>query len=117
MRNLYIKRERALACFALPYHCVLGQDIESHLSWVRTQDRDALMTLRIPGSMRNGETCCLSIDEKESSIFVIAYLAHGELVTESLPIPAGTKDLHYTVETRYNGDNQLFIVLLPSNPE
>lgn len=110
MRNLHITRERALACFALPYHCVIGQTIGEHLRRVEVQERAALMTSR-ENAVRNGETVCIPIDEAESTLFVIAYQEHGALTTEELPIPAGAAELHYTVATQFDGDRRLYLTL------
>ena len=52
MRKLYVKRQRALACFSVTYHCILGQSQEDHLRWVREQSRPELMRSREPGGMR-----------------------------------------------------------------
>ena len=114
MRKLYIKRERALACFAIPYHCVVGQSREEHLRWVAEQDRAELMMLHGPGTMKNGETICMEMDENPSSLFVIAYQEHGELTTQEIAIPAGSSNLAYTVKTQYDGSRRLALELSES---
>ena len=113
MRKLYVTRERALACFALTYHCVIGQTVEEHLRWAEEQDREELMLRHGPGSLRNGETVCLALDEGPGSLFVIAYQEHGTLTTECVALPAGPDDLRYTVKTRFDGDRRLTLTLEP----
>ncbi len=116
MRKLYLKRERALACFALPYHCVIGQTIEAHMRWAETQDPQALMLSLGPDTVQNGETLCFSLGEEFSSIFVIAYQQHGALVTEELPIPPGRSDLYFVVRTPFDGNRRLSLELTASEP-
>ena len=115
MRNLYLKRERALACFAIPYHCVIGQTREEHLRWAETRDRPALMTSRV-NAVRSGETICVPLEEEPSSLFVIAYQERGALTTEELPLPAGSDDLYYVVTTQYDGHRRLSLELAPAAP-
>ena len=117
MRKLYVKRQRALACFGISYHCVLGRSLEEHLKWVETQDRDTLMQSHGPGSMRNGETVCLEIGAGPGSLFVIAYLEQRVLTTRLLPIPPGPEDLLCTVVTRYDGNRRLSLELVPGDPD
>ena len=117
MRKLYVKRQRALACFGLAYHCVLNQSQAEHLKWVKDQDREDLMHLRGPGSMRNGETVCLELDEGPGSIFVAAYPEHGVLMTREIPIPPGREDLLCTVVTNYDGNRKLSLELVPGDPD
>ena len=111
MRHLYLKRERALACFAIAYHCVIGQSIENHRLWLQNQDRHALMAAHDPNSVRNGETICIELNEAPSSLFVVAYQEHGELTTQELAIPAGSEDLYFLVSTVYDGNRQLYLEL------
>ena len=111
MRHLYLKRQRALACFAIAYHCVLGQSIEDHRLWLQNQDRSGLLSAHGPNSLRNGETIRIELDEAPSSLFVIAYQERGELVTQEVAIPAGSEDLCYVVSTVYDGNRQLYLEL------
>lgn len=111
MRKLYVKRERTLACFALTYHCVLGQTVEEHLAWAETRDRAALMLDRGRGALRNGETVCLEIGEEAVLLFVIAYQERGALTTEAVTLPAGDRELRYTVTTEFDGDHRLALRL------
>ncbi len=117
MRKLYIKRQRALACFGLCYHAIVGVSQETHLAWVRQQPREELLRYHGPESLRNGETIALDIGEAESSVFVVAYLQQRELMTRLLPIPPGTEDLLCTVVTNYDGNRRLSLELVPGDPE
>ena len=117
MRKLYVKRQRALACFGIAYHCILDRSREEHLKWVERQDREELMQYRGPESMRNGETICLDLGEGPGSIFVVAYPEHGVLSTRELPIPPGTEDLLCTVVTRFDGNRRLSLELVPGDPD
>ncbi len=111
MRKLYIRRERALACFAIPYHCVVDEPMAEHLRRIETLDRRTLMLSHDENTVRNGETICLAHDETAGSLFVIAYREHDVLATETLPIPAGDGDLRFTVTTQYDGDRRLSLSL------
>ena len=56
MRHLIVHRERALACFAMKYDCVLDREQADFLAELEGKDRGELM-LNAPGvPMRNGET-------------------------------------------------------------
>ena len=113
MRKLYLTRQRALACFGTAYHCILGKSKEEHLEWVRQQPRKDLMQYHGPESVRNGETVCLELGEEASSLFVIAYLEQRELMTRTLPIPAGDEDLWISVITNFDGNRRLSLQLAP----
>ena len=117
MRKLYVKRQRALACFGTAYHCVLGQSPEEHLRWAANQDRKDLMRYTGPGSLANGQTICLELDEGPTTIFVAAYLENRDLTTPVLPIPSGDQDLLCTVVTNYDGNRRLSLELVPGDPE
>ena len=117
MRRLYVKRQRALACFGTTYHCILGQSPEAHLRWVQEQDRTELMQAHGSNALRNGETICLELDEGANSLFVIAYLEQRELMTQAVPIPPGTEDLLCTVVTEYDGYRRLSLRLVPGDPD
>ena len=113
VRRLFIRRERALACFALPYHCVIGQGREEHLRRTENMDRGELMLSR-ENAVRNGETICLPLDREASTIFAAAYQEHGTLTTEELPIPAGADDLYFVIRTQFDGDRRLSLELAPA---
>lgn len=114
MRHLTVYRERALACFATAYYCVLGRDRSSFLEWLEGQD---LRTLMIRGEgvpLRNGETIALEIGEEETTLFVAAYLENHSLVTNQVVIPGGTEDVRYVVRTSYDGYRRLSLSLEPA---
>ena len=116
MRKLHIHRVRTLACFGLAFHCILGQPKETHLSWVETQDPQALMTSHGPGSIRNGETIELEIPETETTLFVIAYLEKGTMSTKEVTIPAGAEDAYFAVMADFDGYRKLSMVLISADP-
>ena len=117
MRKLYVTRKRALACFGLAYHCILGKSKEEHLSWVEEQSRQVLMQSHGPTAIRNGETLCLELGEGQSSLFVIAYLEQRNLMTQIIPIPAGDKDLWVSVITEFDGNRRISMKLIPGGTE
>ena len=87
MRHLTVYRERALACFATAYYCVLGRDRSSFLEWLEGQDLRTLMLRGEGVPLRNGETIALEIGEEETTLFVAAYLENHSLVTNQVVIP------------------------------
>ena len=117
MRYLYVKRQRALACFGTAYHCVLNQPLAEHLAWAETQDRETLMRLRDDQTLRNGETICMALGEGPGSLFVIAYLENRNLTTRELPIPPGDQDLLCTVVTEFDGNRRISLELVPGDPD
>lgn len=101
MRTLTLYRERALAGFALRYFCMLGRD--------RTKFIESLRQLEDPRAngtgdvaLRNGERIKLEIDETETNIFAVVYLESRCIVTPSIPIPAGTEDLGFQLDTGFD---------------
>ena len=117
MRKLYVTRQRALACFGLLYHCVLGTSREDHLAWTENQNREELMCDIGHNAVRNGETICLELGEEATSLFVIAYLEKRNLITQTVSIPAGTDDLRVSIVTDYDGNRKLSIILIPDGSE
>lgn len=111
MRHLILRRERALACFATPYDCVLNRDREEFLAWLEGQELQTLMMQGVGTPVRNGETITLEIGEEAGGFFVAAYLEKRALVTEAAEIPAGDQDVRYVVRTQYDGFRRLGIVL------
>ena len=69
MRHLIVHRERALACFAMKYDCVLDREQADFLAELEGKDRGELM-LNAPGvPMRNGET--ITIEPWRSRAFPV----------------------------------------------
>ncbi len=109
MRHLIVHRERALACFAMKYDCVLDREQADFLAELKGKDREELM-LNAPGvPMRNGETITIELDEGEHRFFAAACLESRTMTTNDLTIPAGDADAEITVRTDYNGDRKLEI--------
>ena len=109
MRHLIVHRERALACFAMKYDCVLDREQADFLAELEGTDRGELM-LNAPGvPMRNVETITIELDEGEHRFFVAACLESRTMTTNDLTIPAGDADAEITVRTDYNGDRKLEI--------
>ena len=109
MRHLIVHRERALACFAMKYDCVLDREQADFLAELEGKDREELM-LNAPGvPMRNGETITIELDEGEHRFFVAACLESRIMTTNDLTIPAGDADAEINVRTDYNGDRKLEI--------
>ena len=92
MRHLIVHRERALACFAMKYDCVLDREQADFLAELEGKDREELM-LNAPGvPMRNGETITIELDEGEHRFFAAACLESRTMTTNDLTIPAGDAD-------------------------
>ena len=111
MRHLILRRERALACFATPYDCVVNRDREEFLAWLEGQELQNLMMQGVGTPVRNGETVTLDIGEEGGCFLVAAYLEKRALVTETGKIEPGTGDVHYVVRTQYDGFRRLGIIL------
>ena len=111
MRKIYITRERALACFGISYQCVIGEELDEHLSRIAGKDRESLMRQMDEGTLLNGRQICLEIPEEATTLFVIAYREHSELSSNKVKIPAGKMDLCYIVQTIYDGNRRLALKL------
>lgn len=111
MRHLILRRERALACFATKYDCILNRDRQEFLDWLAGQDLQRLMVQGVGTPLRNGETVTLDIGEEGATFFVAACLEKRALVTDTAEIPAGDQDVHYVVRTDYDGYRRLQLTL------
>ncbi len=111
MRKLHVERIRALACFGIGYHCIIGETSEAHLKWASEQDRAGLMQQIDDRTLLNGGKICVEIPEEETTLFVVAYREKSELTTETAVIPAGDEDVYYEVETAYDGNRRLALKL------
>lgn len=111
MRHLILRRERALACFATKYDCVLNRDRGEFLDWLAGRDLPQLMVQGVGTPLRNGETVTLDIGEESTTFFVAAYLEKRALVTQAADIPAGDEDVCYVVRTDYDGFRRLQLTL------
>lgn len=111
MRHLILRRERALACFATRYDCILNRPRQEFLDWLEGQDLQQLMVQGVGTPLRNGETVTLDIGAEEATFFVVACLEKRALVTDTGEIPAGDQDVHYVVRTDYDGYRRLRLTL------
>lgn len=111
MRHLILRRERALACFATKYDCVVNRDRGEFLDWLTGQDLPRLMLQGVGVPVRNGETVTLDIGEEAATFFVAAYLEKRVLITEAAEIPAGEQDVRFVVRTEYDGYRRLTLTL------
>lgn len=116
MRHLILRRERALACFATSYYCVLGRDRAEFMDWLATQDPRELMARGEGVPLRNGETIALEIGQGSVSFFVAAYLEQRCLVTGQAEIGPGTEDEAWVVRTDYDGHRRLALRLERARP-
>ena len=114
MRKLVIHRERALACFAMKYHCIVGRERESFLAQLGEQGPGIHLWDGDEPTLQNGQTLSLQIGEEAVSFFVVACLDGRDLATEEVNIPVGEEDVYYTVRTDFDGDKRLGIHLLPT---
>jgi hypothetical protein len=113
MRQLILHRQRALACFALRYHCILNEERASFLAKLTQRDNLELMGEVSDYVLRNGETIAIPIDEGENTFFAAIYLEKKQLATEPVVIAPGTEDVRYQIVTDFNGANQMTISIAP----
>ena len=109
MRHLIVHRERALACFAMKYDCILDTEQAEFLASLEGKDRNELMMNGAGVPMRNGETVSIELDEGEHRFFAAVCLESRTMTTNDLTIPAGDADVEVAVRTDYNGDKRLEI--------
>lgn len=109
MRDLILRRQRALACFALPYFCVLDGDSAALVEgW--TPQRGAPSSL----ALRNGERMRIALGEETHTLFVAVCTEQKVCVTETVVLPSGAQDEDYTVVTDYDGCRRLQFRLVPT---
>ena len=114
MRHLILHRQRALACFAIKYHCILNQDREAFLCRLQRQDPLALLEEASEYMLRNGETISIDIScEERSAFFVAVYLEKRNIVTQEIIIEPGGRDVSYEIRTDYDGNRRLDIGIVP----
>lgn len=105
MRNLIVRRERALACFAMKYACILNRDQEQFIT------ENAQQTLENGlgdwPMLRNGESIRIVIPEKEMTFFAALQTEHKLMVTPVVTIEAGTEDTEILVQTEFDGNRKL----------
>lgn len=113
MRNLILHRQKALACFAMKYHCIVNEDREAFLRELAASDQPVHLFDQTDRALRNGETITLPIPEEGCRFFVVACLNGWDLPTEDVVVPPGTSDVRYTVVTDFDGNRSLSLRILP----
>ena len=109
MRKLIVHRERALACFAMKYHCIVNEDREEFLRCLGEEDASIHLWNSRGYSLRNGERISIPIGEEGCRFFVLACLDGRDIATETLFVPAGEEDAFCTVFTDFDGNKKLGI--------
>ena len=113
MRHLIVHRERALACFAMKYHCIVGRDRETFLQELARQDQPVHLWDGSFPVLGNGQTLSIEIGAEGCTFFVVACLDGRDLATEEVTVGPGHGDVSYVVRTDYDGNRRLGIRLLP----
>ncbi len=93
MRKLILHRQRALAAFAIRYHCFLNRAPQAVVHGASV-DSDF--------SLRNGESVSRKIIEEGGSFRVAAYLESRAVIPDTVIIPHGTDDAEYTIITDFD---------------
>jgi hypothetical protein len=115
MRRIIIRRERALAAFALKYYCVFDRDSERFIAELESNTATARFAHVGDVSLRNGETIRVNMDEEDHTFFVMIYTENKNIATNTVSIPAGQEELTYKIITDYDGYRNLtFSVVLDS---
>jgi hypothetical protein len=107
MRKLTVRRQKALAAFALLYYGVLDQDAETFVSTLESQETTARFAHVGDFTLRNGERKTLDIDSREHTLFVVIYTENRNIVTNTVSIAPGDQDADFTVVTDYDGYRHL----------
>lgn len=114
MRRLILHRERALACFAMKYHCILDRDRDGFLHELKEREQGIHLWNDGECSLKNGQTIQVELSEGEHTFFVVACLDGRDMATEPVVIRPGEEDVYWTVRTDYDGSRRLGILLLPT---
>ena len=109
MRKLIVHRERALACFAMKYHCVVGEDREEFLRRLAEEEEPIHLWNSGGYTLRNGERIAIPIGTEGGRFFVVACLDGRVISTETLLVPPGEEDAECTVFTDFDGNKRLGI--------
>ena len=105
MRYLTVHRERALACFAMQYDCILNREQAAFVA--EHEGRPIEEGLGDWPRLRNGGTIRIEIGDGETTFFAVCQTEHKLLCTQTLTIPAGEESVNVLVKTEYNGDRKL----------
>lgn len=114
MRKLILHRQKALACFAMKYHCIVNQDKECFLRELAALDQPVHLIDETDFALRNGETIALPLSEDGCRFFVVACLNGWDLPTNEIVVEPGTDDVFYTVVTDFDGNRRLRIYVEPA---
>ncbi len=106
MRNLILYRERALAAFALTYHCHVNRDRDAHMEAL-SHMADPRMEAKGDYGLRNGQTVSIPMEETGGSFFVGVYTQEKSYVSDAIAVPAGTEDVKYKIITDFDGNKRL----------
>lgn len=105
MRYLTVQRERALACFAMKYACILNCDQGQFIA--ENTHRTLEDGLGDWPMLRNGESIRIAISEEETTFFSALQTEHKLMVTPIVTIGAGTEDVKILVQTEFDGNRKL----------
>lgn len=113
MRKLIVHRERALACFAMKYHCVVDRDREEFLRALAEEEGSIHLWDEGDHALKNGQTISIELGEGRCTFFVVACLDGRDMATETVVIGPGGEDVYFTVVTDYDGNRRLAIRVEP----
>ncbi len=105
MRYLTVRRERALACFAMKYACILDRDQEQFIE--ENAQRTLEEGLGDWPTLRNGESIRIAITADETTFFSALQTEHKLMVTPVVTIEAGEEDAEILVQTEFDGNRKL----------
>lgn len=114
MRQLIVHRERALACFAMKYHCIVNRDREEFLAQLREDTQSVHLWNEREYALSNGQTISIPIEDHGCRFFVVACLDGRDLATEEAAVDTGCEDVSFIVRTEYDGNRKLGIRLAPA---
>ena len=114
MRRLIIHRERALACFAMKYHCIVNRDREEFLARLREEAQPVHLWDETEYALSNGQTVSIPIEDGGCRFFVVACLDGRDLATDEIAVVPGEEDVSFVVRTDYDGNRRLGIRLIPA---
>jgi hypothetical protein len=117
MRHISIRRERALAAFALKYYCVFDRNSEEFIAELERNEVTARFAHVGDVSLRNGERIRVGMDEEEHTLFVMIYTENKNIATNTVTIPAGAEEPSYQIITDFDGYRSLTFSIQLENPE
>ena len=105
MRYLTVQRERALACFAMKYACILNRDQEQFIA--ENAQRTLEDGLGDWPMLRNGECIRIEITEQATTFFAALQTEHKLMVTPVVTIEEGAGNAEILVQTEFDGNRKL----------